>query len=176
MNNNSSQSVLNFQLEDKNNNNYIIQLEFNEGLFITATNVTCFPKKVYIGSFYLSDLSKRYKFFRIYDSIFEAYNDLISLINQNAFVITKLDNIIALCIKKQIGFQNDIIFPLKEKNANINEIVFELCDHYVNLERRVAYLEQIIINQFQLKKEPIKSKQVKIAFNCKIFCYFSTTR
>ena len=145
-NGNSSNSVLEFQLLDDDNNIYKIKMEFGEGLFITATNLTCFPKKVYIGSFYLYDLKKRYKFFRIYDSIFEAYNDLNSLRKQNDFVITNFNNIISLCIKKQIGFQNDIIFPLKEEEANIDDIVFELCDKYLNLEKRVEFLEKIKYN------------------------------
>ena len=119
-----NKNSLNFKLEDALYNKYIINLKFNEGLLITATNITHFPKIVYTGLFYLNDLKNRYKFFRIYDSIIEAYNDLYSLIIQNAFAITSFKNMISLCIKKQIGFQNDIIFPLKEENANINEIVF----------------------------------------------------
>ena len=51
-----------------------------------------------------------------------------SLIKQNAFFIKNLNQIISLCIEKQVGFQNDIIFPLKEEEANVNEIVYELCE------------------------------------------------
>ena len=159
MNFNPSNLVLKFQLEDDYYNKYNIKMEFYGNLFITATNVTCFPKKVYKGSFNLNALKERYKFFRIYDSTFEeAYDDLKSLMKQDAFVIKILyNNVISLCIKKQIGFQNDIIFPLNEENVNINEVVFELCDKYLKLEKKVSYLEQKVDILFLSKKEPIKS-------------------
>ncbi len=157
--------------EDYSNDQYIINLNFDGSLFITATNVSCFPKKVYTGSFSLSDLKKRNKFFRIYDSMLEAYDDLNSLIKQNAFFIKNLNQIISLCIEKQVGFQNDIIFPLKEEEANVNEIVYELCEKYINLEKRVEYLEKrqgILrrqkkenINKYNLYKESNSFSKIK---------------
>ena len=153
MNNNNLNSCLQFYLNDNYNNTFIIYLEFYKSLVITAINQTCFPKKIYTGSFDLIQLKNHNKFFRIYDSIFETFNDLNSLIKQNKFFILNQEQIITLCIEKQIGFQNDIIFPLKEKEANINEIVYELCDKYLNLEKRVANLEKKIRKYiFRVKK------------------------
>ena len=141
MQNNTPNLLLCLYLNDSYNYQYEIKMHFSESLVITAINHSIFPKKNYIGSFSLLDLKNYYKFFKMFESIPEAYNDLLSLSKQNSFFIYNQGNIISLCIRKQIGIQNNIVFPLKEKKSDIKEIVTQLCERNLNLEERVKQLE-----------------------------------
>ena len=141
MQNNTPNLLLCLYLNDSYNYQYEIKMHFSESLVITAINQSIFPKKNYIGSFSLLDLKYHNKFFKMFESIPEAYNDLRSLSEQNSFFIHNQGNIISLCIRKQIGIQNNIVFPLTEKKSEIKEIVAELCERNLNLEERVKQLE-----------------------------------
>ena len=66
----------------------------------------------------------------MFDSIQEIYNDVKLLLNQNSFYIQTYEKSITFCIKKQIGIQYDIVFPLKEGSVDIKEIVYELYEKY----------------------------------------------
>ena len=146
MQNNTPNLLLCLYLNDSYNYQYEIKMHFSESLVITAINHSIFPKKNYIGSFSLLDLKNYYKFFKMFESIPEAYNDLLSLSKQNSFFIYNQGNIISLCIRKQIGIQNNIVFPLKEKKSDIKEIVTQLCERNLNLEERVKQLETRVNN------------------------------
>ena len=141
MENKTPDLLLCLYLNDSCNYQYEIKIYFSKSLVITAINQSIFPKKNYIGSFSLLDLKIHHKFFKMFESIPEAYNDLRSLSEQNSFFIHNQGNIISLCIRKQIGIQNNIVFPLKEKKSEIKEIVTQLCERNLNLEERVKYLE-----------------------------------
>lgn len=146
MEKNTPDLTLCLYLNDSYNYQYEIKILFSKALVITAINQSIFPKKNYIGSFSLLDLKIKNKFFKMFESVPEAYYDFRSLSEQNSFFIHNQGNVVSLCIKKQIGIQKDIIFPLKEKKSEIKEIVTELCERNLNLEERVKNLETQISN------------------------------
>ena len=102
-----------------------------------AEHKDIFPKKKYKNSFSLNELKNKSKFFKIYDTIEESYNDIKSFSDQSSFFIQTQEKSLSLGIKKQIGIPYDIVFPLKEEPSDLNEIVSELYTKYMNLEKSV---------------------------------------
>ena len=132
-------------------NDYIIIINFTETFDIKVE----LNKKIYDGSFSLEVLKNKSKIFKMFDSIQDTYNDIKLLLEQNSFYIQTYEKSIALCIKKQIGIQYDIVFPLKEGSIDIKEIVTELCEKNIILEKKIIILENKIneINETNKKLE-----------------------
>ena len=132
---------LKFKLNDYNiiinfTKNFDIKVEYGESL----------NKRIYNGSFSLEELKNKSKFFKMFDSIQEAYNDIKLLLAQNSFYIQPYEKSITLCIKKQIGIQYDIVFPLKEGSADLKEIVYELYEKNIFLEKKIDILTKKNVN------------------------------
>ena len=133
-------------------NNYNITINFTQNFEIKAESGETLNKKIYNGSFSLEELKNKSKFFKMYDSIEDTYNDIKLLLVQNSFYIQTYEKSIAFCIKKQIVIPYDIIFPLKENFMDIKEIVTELYEKNINLEKKVDELESKI-NEINMKFE-----------------------
>ena len=149
---------LKFQL-----NNYNIIINFSKNFDIKVEYGESLNKKIYNGNFTLEELKKKSKFFKMFDSIQETYNDIKLLLNQNSFYIQTYEKSISLCIKNQIGIQYDIVFPLKEEVVDIKEIVSELCEKNIMLEKKVEILEKKL-NETNLKVVDLE-KQIKNIIN-----------
>ena len=133
-------------------NNFNITINFTQNFDIKAEFGESLNKKIYNGSFSLEELKNKSKFFKIYDSIEDTYNDIKLLLAQNSFYIQTYEKSIAFCIKKQIGIQYDIMFPLKEESMDIKEILSELFEKNINLEKKIVTLETKI-NEINIKFE-----------------------
>ena len=145
-------------------NNYNVIINFTKSFDIKVEYGESLNKKIYNGSFTLEELKNKSKFFKIYDSVQETYNDIKLLLDQNSFYIQTYEKSITLCIKKQIGIQYDIVFPLKEGSVDIKEIVAELCEKNIILEKRIVILENEIkeINlKYEKKFDEINKKYEK---------------
>ena len=145
-------------------NNYNVIINFTKSFDIKVEYGESLNKKIYNGSFTLEELKNKSKFFKIYDSVQETYNDIKLLLEQNSFYIQTYEKSITLCIKKQIGIQYDIVFPLKEGSVDIKEIVAELCEKNIILEKRIVILENEIkeINlKYEKKFDEINKKYEK---------------
>ena len=66
------------------------------------------------------------------------------------------DNSLTFGIKKQIGIQDDVIFPLVQKSSDIKEVVDELCKKNNELEKKVNDLNERV-NQLENDLKMIKS-------------------
>ena len=119
-----------------------------------AEHKDIFPKKKYKNSFSLNELKNKSKFFKIYDTIEESYNDIKSFSDQSSFFIQTQEKSLSLGIKKQIGIPYDIVFPLKEEPSDLNEIVSELYTKYMNLEKSVENNN----NELKLKNINLEKK------------------
>ena len=148
--NNTQNLFLKFKLND-----YNIIINFTKTFDIRAEYGESLNKKIYISSFSLEELKNKSKFFRMFDSVQETYKDIKLLLDQNSFYIRTYEKSITLCIKNQIGIEYDIVFPLQEGSVDIKEIVNELCEKNINLEKKVDRLEKKIIeiNEINLKHE-----------------------
>ena len=145
-------------------NNYNIIINFTKSFDIKVEYGESLNKKIYNGSFTLEDLKNKSKFFKMFDSVQETYKDIKLLLDQNSFYIQTYEKSITLCIKKQIGIQYDIVFPLKEGSVDIKEIVAELCEKNIILEKRIVILENEIkeINlKYEKKFDEINKKYEK---------------
>jgi len=107
--------LLKFNLKDKDNNLYNINLDLSLNFDITAEYKAPNNTKIYKNSFTLNELKNKSKFFKIYDTIRESYDDIKTLLDQKSFFIQKKDNSLILSIKKQVGISHDIDFSLKEE-------------------------------------------------------------
>ena len=148
---------LSFDLVDeKSNKGYSAHLDFSRNLDITVEAKDEFPLKEYEGSFILDELKKKSRFFKMFDSIADSFNDVKLLQEQKTFFVLYNDNSLTFGIKKQIGIQDDIIFPLVQKSADIKEVVDELCKKNNELEKKVNDLNEKV-NQLENDLKMIKS-------------------
>ena len=148
---------LSFDLVDeKSNKGYSAHLDFSRNLDITVKAKDEFPQKVYEGSFTLDELKKKSRFFKMFDSIADSFNDVKLLQEQKTFFVLFNDNSLTFGIKKQIGIQDDIIFPLVQKSSDIKEVVDELCKKNNELEKKVNDLNERV-NQLENDLKMIKS-------------------
>ena len=154
--------LLKFNLTDKDNKLYYITLDLSLNFDIIVEYKDSFPNKIYNNSFTLNELKNKSKFFKMYDNVRECYEDINSLLGQKSFCIHKKDKSLILSIKKQLGINYDIDFPLKEGPLNINGIIYELCEKYSILEKnnnelilKNKNLEKNIIN-LKLKNEDLE--------------------
>ena len=148
---------LSFDLVDeKSNKGYSFHLDFSRNLDITVKAKDEFPLKEYEGSFTLDELKKKSRFFKMFDSIADSFNDVKLLQEQKTFFVLYNDNSLTFGIKKQIGIQDDIIFPLVQKSADIKEVVDELCKKNNELEKKVNDLNERV-NQLENDLKMIKS-------------------
>ena len=169
-NNNVEKLSLKFNLKDINNIKYDINIYFSLNLDIIAEYKNIFPKKVYKNSFSLEELKNKSKFFKIYDTVKESYNDIKSFLDQNTFFIQTKENSLSLGIKKQIGIAYDIIFLLKEEVPDLNGIVTEL--RKLNLEKnnnelnsKLMNLESKMIN-LENNNNELKLKNINLEKKC----------
>ena len=75
---------------------------------------------------------------------------------QKSFFVLYNDNSLTFGIKKQIGIQDDVIFPLVQKSSDIKEVVDELCKKNNELEKKVNDLNERV-NQLENDLKMIKS-------------------
>ena len=92
----------------------------------------------------------------MFDSIADSFNDVKLLQEQKTFFVLYNDNSLTFGIKKQIGIQDDVIFPLVQKSADIKEVVDELCKKSNELEKKVNDLNEKV-NQLENDLKMIKS-------------------
>ena len=85
----------------------------------------------------------------------DSFNDLKLLQEQKSFFVLCNDNSLTFGIKKQIGIQDDIIFPLVQKSSDIKEVVDELCKKNNELEKKVNDLNEKV-NQLENDLKMIK--------------------
>ena len=148
---------LSFDLVDeKSNKGYSAHLDFSRNLDITVKAKDEFPQKEYEGSFTLDELKKKCRFFKMFDSIADSFNDVKLLQEQKSFFVLCNDNSLTFGIKKQIGIQDDVIFPLVQKSSDIKEVVDELCKKNNELEKKVNDLNERV-NQLENDLKMIKS-------------------
>ena len=79
----------------------------------------------------------------MFDSIADSFNDVKLLQEQKTFFVLYNDNSLTFGIKKQIGIQDDVIFPLVQKSSDYKEVVDELCKKNNELEKKVNDLKMI---------------------------------
>ena len=78
-------------------------------------------KHSYKSNYNLDSLKKMNKYFLIYESIDEIYNDLILFLNKNQTKIIEKANIIQISIPIESMKIKEILFELKKSEKNDNE-------------------------------------------------------
>ena len=146
--------------ECKSENSFQIQSDKNHSFNIIFTNLTTSIKitasfeddiliKLYEKTLSLDELKKN-KFFVIYDSIDEIYDELIYNLNKNQSKIIEETNLILLFI------------PVD--NLKIKEITFELSEKIKSDKERIDELISVVSNLNEEIKE-LKSNNIKIEEN-----------
>ena len=110
---------LSFNLVDeKSSKGYSVHLDFSRNLDITVKAKDEFPHKEYEGSFTLDELKKKSRFFKMFDSIADSFNDLKLLQEQKSFFVLCNDNSLTFGIKNKLESRM-ILFFLWFKNLLI---------------------------------------------------------
>ena len=168
--NNHEKLLLKFNLTDINNNVYAITIDFSQNLDIIVECKDKLSQKIFKNSFSLEELKKKSKFFKIYDTVKESYNDIKSLSNQNSFFIQPSEKSINLGIKKQVGIAYDILFLLKEepnlkdrlsyeieKNKKLNQENNEL-KNLINKKDKIINDQKVIIENLEKEIKNLKDR------------------
>ena len=168
--NNNKKLLLKFNLTDINNNVYAITIDFSQNLDIIVECKDKLSQKIFKNSFSLEELKKKSKFFKIYDTVKESYNDIKSLSNQNSFFIQPSEKSINLGIKKQVGIAYDILFLLKEepnlkdrlsyeieKNKKLNQENNEL-KNLINKKDKIINDQKVIIENLEKEIKNLKDR------------------
>ena len=93
-------------------------MDFSRNLDITVKAKDEFPQKAYEGSFTLDELKKKSRFFKMFDSIADLFNDLKLLQEQKTFFVLYNDNSLTFGIKNKLESRM-ILFFLWLKNLLI---------------------------------------------------------
>ena len=155
--NNHEKLLLKFNLTDINNNVYAITIDFSQNLDIIVECKDKLSQKIFKNTFSLEELKKKSKFFKIYDTVKESYNDIKSLSNQNSFFIQPNEKSINLGIKKQVGIAYDILFLLKEEPNLKDRLSYE-----IEKNKKLNQENNELKNLIKKKDKIINDQNVKI--------------
>jgi len=109
---------------------------------ITASFQDDIIKNSYKSNYNLDSLKKMNKYFLIYESIDEIYNDLILFLNKNQTKIIEEANIIQISIPIESMKIKEILFELKKSEKNDNEKYQEIISVISELKLEIKKLKE----------------------------------
>ena len=146
---------------------------YKNNIFIIAKNNKEFSLNEYKNFLSFDNLILKNKQFKSYDSIDEAFNQIIKLFQKEKIIIknyTEKEIILEIKLSNLAGDEETFEIILEEKKINKDIIIKELIEKVIFLENEIKYLKEnknINIEKeiFELKKE--KEKQDKEIENLK---------
>ncbi len=130
-------------LKDSSNSNYTLNLIFNlEQLIIEIEQDDSLPILFYKSAFILSEVQKKDKWFRQFDSFLESFEVINGLFEDNKVtIINENNNKINLIISHLEKKIPDSKFVLEKKDFEEKDIISSLVDSCNNLRKRIKFLE-----------------------------------
>ena len=130
-------------LKDSSNSNYTLNLILNlEQLIIEIEQNDSLPILFYKSAFILSEVQKKDKWFRQFDSFLESFEVINGLFEDNKVtIINENNNKINLIISHLEKKIPDSKFVLEKKDFEEKDIISSLVDSCNNLRKRIKFLE-----------------------------------
>ena len=110
---------------DNNELKFELQLQSNS-IIINIIIENFIPFTNYYSEFTLNDLQNKCKFFKVFDNIIDAYEDLKQRFNEKNYQITIKEEKIILSFKTNV-YKSDFELEVLFKKQDISKIVDELC-------------------------------------------------
>ena len=133
-----------YSLKDSSNCNYTLNFIFNlEQLIIEIEQDDSLPTLYYKSTFILSEIQKKDKWFRQFDSFVESYEVINGLFEDNKVTIMNENNnklnLIISHLEKKIS---DSVFVIEKKDFQEKDIISSLVNSCNNLRKRIKSLEE----------------------------------
>ena len=126
--------------------------------------------EVYKGHFNLNNLQKKDRYFKMYDKIEEAYDDILTSLKKDKYEIVNEGNHLIINIELEVNYKKNIISLILERNELKNEdlikSLYELLNKYIKenngLKADIKYLKEKIDsmeNKINFLYNDIKTKE-----------------
>lgn len=125
--------------------NTIYELNFGlekEGLVISIQEKDSVVWEEFFAIYSLEALQKKSKYFKIFDSIQEAYPDIKEIFEKEKFTIEREETCIILVLEVQVQAIKEIILPIPLKKTDSETITQDLCTSVSNLNKKINELSQ----------------------------------
>ena len=111
--------------QDNEQLNFELILE-NKSVIFQITRQNAIPYSNYLSEFSLNDLQNKSNFFKVFDNIIDAYEDLKQRLNEKNYKVIIKDNKIIISIKTNV-YKSDFDLEILQKQQDISKTVEELC-------------------------------------------------
>ena len=127
-----------------------------------SLNISCyrkpFPEIIFEQSFTLDDLQKEHNFFKMYETIEESKQDLISIFDEKKIEIESDSNMIKICLTLPIKKNGKLMLNLPLKEIDEKYLVLNILPAVQNLIKKVESLT----NEIKvIKSLPSFQKEIK---------------
>ena len=117
--------------------------------------------EVYKGHFNLNNLQEKDRYFKMYDKIEDAYDDILTSLTKDKYEIIKEGNHLIINLELEINYKKNIIPLILERNELKNE---DLIKSLYDMTNKYIKENNGLKNDIQYLKEKIKSMDEKISF------------
>lgn len=132
-----------YKILSVNNHSFSVALQnLSSSISISASFQDDVIKNIYKSDYDLDSLKKINKYFLIYESINEIYDDLILFLDKNQTKIIEEANIIKISIPIESIKIKEIVFTLKKSEKNDNEKLQELISVISELKVEIKKLKE----------------------------------
>jgi len=161
------EKAFNIEIKTNKNNTYLITFSLGSALGIEANQINDLIKKSFSNEFSFDDVIEKNKYFRTYDSLEDAFEELKDRITaESKTTIEESENNLKIKVPVPNRQNKEIVFTLKQKNKNDNEKLDDLAQLINQQNKEIADLKN---ENIQLKNEINELKKdindFKIRFN-----------
>ena len=108
--------------------------------------------EVYKGHFKLNNLQEKDRYFKMYDKIDEAYDDIITSLSKDKYELVKEGNHLIINIELEVNYKKSTISLILErnelKNEDLTKSLYEMANKYIKenngLKEDIKYLKEKI--------------------------------
>ena len=108
--------------------------------------------EVYKGHFNLNNLQEKDRYFKMYDEIYEAYDDIITSLSKDKYELVKEGNNLIINIELEVNYKKSTISLILErnelKNEDLTKSLYEMANKYIKenygLKEDIKYLKEKI--------------------------------
>ena len=108
--------------------------------------------EVYKGHFNLNNLQEKDRYFKMYDEIYEAYDDIITSLSKDKYELVKEGNNLIINIELEVNYKKSTISLILErnelKNEDLTKSLYEMTNKYIKenngLKEDIKYLKEKI--------------------------------
>ena len=152
-----------FNINSDKNHSFSVNLKnLSECLEISLNFQDEIVKHTFIKKYSFEELKKINKYFLLYETIDEIYEDLILLLNKNQSKINEDSKCVKLCIPVESVKIKEIVFTLNELEKNETEQISELYSIISELKKEIKELKLNNNNKYEEEIQNLKEENKKL--------------